>query len=139
MANPTEALAAEITELQSLVATTTTVGNRHDLEQLLHRKQKKLDALQQHPVETMTAPVETAVTSGIASDVATFTEISRFGWEDEGYGKDKVEVYIMSGIDGVGELPSEQVTCHFTKTSFDLKVSLWHVMEFVSGWRERRW
>lgn len=39
-----------------------------------------------------------------------------------GYGKDKVSVYIMSGIDGVGDLPKEHVTCHFTKNSFDLKV-----------------
>ncbi|CAI5743002.1 unnamed protein product [Peronospora destructor] len=127
MANKTEALAAEITELQSLLEKTETVGNRHDLEQLLHRKKKALEAANvptaplPHKVETTVAPVK-AVTHPVASDVATFTEISRFGWEDEGYGKEKVEVYIMSGIDGVGNLPKENVTCHFTKTSFDLKV-----------------
>lgn len=39
-----------------------------------------------------------------------------------GYGKDKVSVYVMAGIDGVGDLPKENVTCTFTKSSFDLKV-----------------
>lgn len=39
-----------------------------------------------------------------------------------GYGKDKVSVYVMSGIDGVGDLPTENVSCKFTKNAFDLKV-----------------
>jgi len=51
-----------------------------------------------------------------------FTEIATFGWEDEGYGKHKVMVYIMSNIDGVGALPRNQVTCDFTPSSFDLKI-----------------
>lgn len=45
-----------------------------------------------------------------------------------GYGKDKVSVYVMSGIDGVGDLPKENVTCKFTKSSFDLKVMIiWRI------------
>ncbi|CAH0487535.1 unnamed protein product [Peronospora farinosa] len=117
----TEALAAEITELQSLLETTKTIGNKHDLEQLLYRKKKALEAANVSKLTPSLEPVK-AVTHSVANDVATFTEISRFGWEDEGYGKEKVEVYIMSGIDGVGNLSKEKVTCQFTKTSFDLKI-----------------
>uniref|UniRef100_A0AAV1UKD9 Calcyclin-binding protein n=1 Tax=Peronospora matthiolae TaxID=2874970 RepID=A0AAV1UKD9_9STRA len=109
----------EVTELQALLAQTKTAGNRRDLEQLLHRKQKALEVIEtiSPPPQTVAAPVPTVV-----SDVATFLEIGRFGWEDEGYGKDKVAVYIMSGVDGVGNLPKENVTCDFTKSSFDLKI-----------------
>ena len=109
----------EVTELQALLAQTKTAGNRRDLEQLLQCKQKALEVIDtiSPPPHTVAAPVPTVV-----SDVATFLEIGRFGWEDEGYGKDKVAVYIMSGIDGVGNLPKENVTCDFTKSSFDLKV-----------------
>ena len=111
--------ADEVAELQTLLAHAKTAGNRRDLEQLLHRKQKALEVVEvvSPPPQTVPAHVPT-----VGSDVATFSEIGRFGWEDEGYGKDKVAVYVMSGIDGVGLVPKENVTCDFTKTSFDLKV-----------------
>ncbi|KAG7386113.1 hypothetical protein PHYPSEUDO_000620 [Phytophthora pseudosyringae] len=119
-----DTLAAEVTELQTLLAQTTTAGNRRDLEQLLQRKQKALEAAvpqQEEPVEVVDAP-KPAAARPVASDPTRFAEISRFGWEDDGYGKEKVAVYVMSGIDGVGNLPKENVTCSFTKTSFDLKI-----------------
>ncbi|KAJ8566540.1 hypothetical protein ON010_g6580 [Phytophthora cinnamomi] len=129
-------LAAEVAELQTLLAQTKTPGNRRDLEQLLQHKQKTLEAAEQQqqqqkeePMEVDEAPKPKLDASSVKaepaapkpSNVATFSEISRFGWEDDGYGKPKVAVYIMSGVDGVGNLPKENVTCHFTKTSFDLK------------------
>ncbi|GMF27671.1 unnamed protein product [Phytophthora lilii] len=133
MAGSSTDLAAEVAELQTLLAQTKTSGNRRDLEQLLQRKQKLLQAAepqQDEPMEVdapVVAPVEEPVkvaAQPATSDLTTFTEISRFGWEDDGYGKEKVAVYIMSGVDGVGSLPKENVTCHFTKTSFDLKVGV---------------
>ena len=44
-------------------------------------------------------------------------------WDQDGYGKtpQNVYVYILSGIDGVGEI-KERVTCDFKKNSFDLKI-----------------
>lgn len=39
-----------------------------------------------------------------------------------GWGKDKVHIYLLSGIDGVGDLPSDKISCEFTSSSFDLKV-----------------
>ncbi|RLN51150.1 hypothetical protein BBJ29_006076 [Phytophthora kernoviae] len=123
-----EQLTAEVTELQTLLTQIKTPGNRRDLEQLLQRKQKDMEAAapqQQKPstVETSPpAPVQKVVAPSAVDDFKTFTEISRFGWEDDGYGKEKVAVYIMSGIDGVGALPKENVACQFTKTSFDLKI-----------------
>lgn len=34
----------------------------------------------------------------------------------------KVSVYIMSGVDGVGALPKEQVSCKFGTREFDLTI-----------------
>ncbi|KAI9895980.1 hypothetical protein PsorP6_003115 [Peronosclerospora sorghi] len=120
MTSTKETLATEIDELETLLTQTQTVGNRRDLNLLLQRKQKVLKAASAaRTPETCVAPAEV---HPMTSDLTTFTEISRFGWEDDGYGKEKVMVYITSGIDGVGNLPKENVTCHFTKTSFDLKV-----------------
>ncbi|KAG2790773.1 hypothetical protein PC116_g15808 [Phytophthora cactorum] len=121
MAGIMDTLAAEVAELQTLLVQTKMNGNRRDLEQLLQRKQKALEAAKPEQ-EKPTEPVKVTGIRPSASDLTTFTEISRFGWEDDGYGKEKVAVYIMSGIDGVGNLPKESVTCHFTKSSFDLKI-----------------
>ncbi|GAB9469530.1 Calcyclin-binding protein cacybp [Globisporangium polare] len=82
---------------------------------------------EQTPVDPVQLPAKQPVTvhavkSNEVGDLNVYTEISRFGWEDEGYGKDKVSVYVMSGIDDVGDLPKENVACTFTKSSFDLKI-----------------
>ncbi|KAG1685842.1 hypothetical protein DVH05_007678 [Phytophthora capsici] len=126
MAGNTDTLAAEIEELQALLAQTKTAGNRRDLEQLLQRKQKDLQTaeLKQEKAKVVDTPKpeHVKVAPPVSNDRTPFTEISRFGWEDDGYGKEKVSVYIMSGVDGVGNLPKENVTCNFTKTSFDLKI-----------------
>ncbi|DAZ96012.1 TPA: LOW QUALITY PROTEIN: hypothetical protein N0F65_008991 [Lagenidium giganteum] len=135
------ALAAEVAELEALLSQVSTAGNRRDLQQLLDCKkaalelQNKAESPEDVPMEPVTEeqhvtlPQPTPVKVGVHhvndqqfDDVTSFTEISRFGWEDEGYGKDKVSVYIMSGVDGVGDLPKEQVVCNFTKSSFDLKI-----------------
>ena len=52
-----------------------------------------------------------------------YVTISSMAWDQDAYGKDPqhVFVYILSGIDGVGEV-KDQVTCDFTKNSFDLKI-----------------
>ena len=53
----------------------------------------------------------------------TWTNISSFGWDQDTYGKDPnfVYVYIMSGVDGVGDI-KEKVSCEFTNSAFDLKI-----------------
>ena len=45
--------------------------------------------------------------------------ITKFGWEDSGA---KVKVMIVSGVDGIGKIPSENVTCDFLDQSFDLRI-----------------
>jgi calcyclin binding protein len=129
-----QALGEEIAELQALLAQVKTPGNVRDLTSLLRQKQQALDAEQENEamkVEASAAPavvaappqpVQVVKETPIVDDVAVFTEISRFGWEDDGFGKQKVSVLVLSGVDGVGSLPEQNVTCHFTKTSFDLKV-----------------
>lgn len=136
------ALNEEIAELQALLEQVKAPGNVRDLTALLHQKQQALSAQAQPQDERMEvdtpapAPVAVAVAPQpvkvaaqpvkhtlAVDDVTVFTEISRFGWEDDGFGKNKVSVFVMSGVDGVGNLPEQNVSCQFTKTSFDLKVS----------------
>ena len=52
-------------------------------------------------------------------DTMVFETISKFGWDDEGK---KVKIYITSGIDGVGNIPKENITCEFEDQSLDLKI-----------------
>ena len=51
--------------------------------------------------------------------IENFVSISNFSWEQgDGY----VKVRITSGVNGIGSLPKEQITVHFTSKSFDLKI-----------------
>ena len=58
-----------------------------------------------------------------AGPSVNYTSISSFGWDQDSYGTDPnfVYVYVMSGVDGVGEV-KDRVTCDFTSSSFDLKI-----------------
>jgi hypothetical protein len=58
-----------------------------------------------------------------AAPSTNYATISSFGWDQDSYGADPnfVYVYVMSGVDGVGDI-KERVTCDFTKSSFDLKI-----------------
>ena len=68
-------------------------------------------------------PVRLPSTTAPVDDTIKWTTIPSFGWDQDTYGVDPnfVYVYIMSGVDGVGEA-KERVTCDFTKRSFDLKI-----------------
>ena len=57
------------------------------------------------------------------SMTTTYTTIGSMAWDQDEYGKDPnfVYVYIMSGVDGVGDV-KDSVTCQFTEDSFDLKI-----------------
>lgn len=74
--------------------------------------------------DTPTPEEESSVVVAKDSKTSTpvFHEIAKFGWEDSGFGQAKVSVYIMSGIDGVGALAKDEITCDFTPSSFDLKI-----------------
>lgn len=52
-------------------------------------------------------------------DNMKYETISKFGWEQ---GNGQVKVYIMSGIDGVGKIPKDNISCEFTDKSFDLRI-----------------
>ena len=47
-----------------------------------------------------------------------YETISKFGWEQTG---NYVKVYISS-LDGVGNIPKENITCEFLSDSFDLRI-----------------
>jgi len=68
------------------------------------------------------APVRLPNKAPLSSDV-TYTPIPSFGWDQDSYGTDPnfVYVYVMSGVDGVGEV-KDRVSCDFTKSSFDLRI-----------------
>ena len=48
-----------------------------------------------------------------------YETITKFGW-DQANGK--VKVYITSGLDGVGKIPKENITCEFEDDKFDLRI-----------------
>ena len=48
-----------------------------------------------------------------------FAAISDFSWEQ---GDSYVKVRVTSGVEGVGSLPKEKITAHFTAKGFDLKI-----------------
>ena len=52
-----------------------------------------------------------------------YVPIEGFAWDQDEYGKDpqNVYVYLLSGMDGVGQC-KERVTCDFSKGAFDLKI-----------------
>ena len=52
-------------------------------------------------------------------DTMVFETIQKFGWDDEGK---KVKIYITSGIDGVGSIPADNISCEFEDQSLDLKI-----------------
>ena len=81
------------------------------------------------PKPPVSAPVKMPMPAPISSgssgtaDRVLYSTISSFGWDQDGYGKEPnfVYVYIMSGVDGVGDV-KHSVTCDFTEGSFDLKI-----------------
>ncbi|ETV81681.1 hypothetical protein H257_05294 [Aphanomyces astaci] len=116
----------DIEELKTIVASVTSERLQKDLRHLLATKEAALVQAQQTQPRPVAAPkpavVTPAASAPVSNDNIVYTEISTFAWDDEGYGKPKVTVYITSGIDGVGSLPSDHITCDFTTRSFDLKI-----------------
>lgn len=101
MAGNDSALRDEVAELQALLAQTRMPGNVRDLQHLLVQKQHLLAEQEQRdqavaapveevdgaPVIPLPAPVKVAahaVKRDEVDDLNVYTEISRFGWEDEG-------------------------------------------------------
>ncbi|KAH9114597.1 hypothetical protein LEN26_008636 [Aphanomyces euteiches] len=118
----TNFLMDDIEELRTIVSSVKSDRLRQDFQNLLANKEAALLKVQQSQPLLVSTPVAMPVAPAVAPDTEVYTEISTFAWDDEGYGKPKVTVYITSGIDGVGSLPSNQVTCDFTTRSFDLKI-----------------
>ena len=65
-------------------------------------------------------PVTTALKN---IDSMVYETISKFGWEQVG---SKVNVYITSGLVGVGAIGKDNVSCEFEDKSFDLRVHNLH-------------
>nr|CCA19167.1 conserved hypothetical protein [Albugo laibachii Nc14] len=132
IANTNTEVAAEIKELEDIISQYVhTQGNKRDLQALLatkrqHAAHAEVGKMSNSSAHLAPEPVKLGSTGpdGTASSVklSEFSSISRFGWEDEGFGKEKVTIYITTGVDGVGELPSENIQCEFTKSSLDLKI-----------------
>jgi calcyclin binding protein len=126
----------EMMELETILQNhVKTPGLFRELDELLQQKKKLLTQQdqQEEQVQQVTLPFPEPVKVAVhklsekemekhQEEFSSFSEIARFGWEDDGYGKEKVNVYIMSGIDGVGNLPKEKIVCDFTKSSFDFKI-----------------
>ncbi|ETV96403.1 hypothetical protein H310_10555 [Aphanomyces invadans] len=121
----TNYLMDDIEELKAIVAAVKSERLKNELQQLLATKEADLVKAQQaQPRPVMPTAVAPVAPSNDNNEV--YTEISTFAWDDEGYGKPKVTVYITSGIDGVGSLPTDHVTCDFSTRGFDLKIKDLH-------------
>ena len=88
--------------------------------------QKIIDAQQPKKIEpkkddqTTTSSQESPVDVALkAIDNIQYESLQKFGWDQSG---SKVQIYITSGVDGIGSLPKGQVVCEFEDQSFDLRI-----------------
>jgi len=101
--------------------------------ELQHRISRVESAASSPPVESApAAPVTPAAPSSAPvklssqpavpiDDGKRWQELPSFAWDQGEYNSKWVTVYCTSGLDGVGEV-KQNVTCDFTKSTFDLKV-----------------
>lgn len=92
---------------------------RDCLKKIVEAQQpKKLEAKkeEQTTASSQESPIDAALK---AIDNTHYEPLQKFGWDQTG---PKVQIYITSGVDGVGSLPKGQVVCEFEDQSFDLKI-----------------
>jgi calcyclin binding protein len=83
---------------------------------------KEVEAAPSSPKAAAQAPVKIASAPAQAEkDGMTWNEVPSFAWDQGEHSSQWVSVYLMSGLDGIGEV-KEGVTCNFTSSSFDLKI-----------------
>ena len=52
-------------------------------------------------------------------DSTVYVPLERYGWDQSGQ---KVKVYVTSGVDGIGKIPKDNISCEFEDQSFDLRI-----------------
>ena len=69
------------------------------------------------------APVRIAATAAASpsGDKVEWAEVPSFAWDQGEHNSQWVSVYLMSGLEGVGEI-KDDVSCDFSKDSFDLRI-----------------
>merc|ERR1711907_330536 len=69
------------------------------------------------------APVRIAATAAASpsGDKVEWAEGPSFAWDQGEHNSQWVSVYLMSGLEGVGEI-KDDVSCDFSKDSFDLRI-----------------
>ena len=123
--NSNDERAAARLELTQISSTIQSPLLRTLLQDVLHTLEEKTPTPSLSSSVQNNNKVETIMMKSIPSEVTKsvqYNEIRTFGWQDSGYGKSNVQVYITSGINGVGDLPKEAVEATFTSNGFDLKV-----------------
>jgi len=73
------------------------------------------------PAAPAPGPVKLASPAAPAGDKVDWTEVPSFAWDQGEHNSQWVSVYLMSGLDGVGDV-KDGVSCDFTTSSFDLKI-----------------
>lgn len=124
-----EDLAADVAECQRLAELST----REAVTEALTQKARSLTITRENRIEVLKAAAAAEATRLQAGSAAgagagagagvgvtfTYRPLTSFSWDK---GTKKVSVRVSKGIDGVGELDKDLVTCDFTATSFDLKI-----------------
>ena len=120
MEDPIKELGEDIQELQQILEKSATRKNVKTLMTLwiekLEAEKKKMETVMESATPKKIDPVQNAINK---IDTMVFETIAKFGWDDEGK---KVKIYITSGIDGVGSIPKDNITCEFEDQSLDLKI-----------------
>jgi len=115
----------DLREAEELLATAKRTCNKRLLQD--HVKSLKEQLERAEPAEPAPTPAPTPAPVRLSSPPATddtslvWSEIPSFAWDQGEYGSKWVTVYCTNSLEGVGEVKKD-VTCDFTKDSFDLKV-----------------
>lgn len=137
-----ESRLADATELESLLVHVQRDSLKRQLTQLYIKLQKDAKSLQimeksqakaestaseqegsaesPQDVEASTPPAATAKPAAPVVSTKKYTSIDKFSFDAGSYGSKNVSVYIS--LQGVGSMDPSNITCPFTKSSFDLSV-----------------
>ena len=93
-------------------------SDKKEMELVLETKYpKRLDPQSEEAKASgPTSPEEVAL-EAIAK--MKFEAITKYGWDQT---ETKVKVYLTSGLEGLKDLPKDQVSCEFEDKSFDLRI-----------------
>lgn len=109
-----EDLQKDKSELEKLLGQ----AERTYVKKLLQNEIKKVDAYIADQATKDEEHKKLQERKGETEHEKLYSRIDKYGWGDEGK---TVKIYVTS-LDGIKDVPTDKITCDFTKRSFDLKI-----------------